>query len=154
MFTTLLLDDEQGPQPLMERYLNSFSHCVTRTRSVLGALTWFDRARFDFLVIHLPHVGQIIKALALCRVLRSDPKTAAIRILLISDASGMQDKAKTGGVDELLTNPYTQEDVRAAVERLSLHGKRLHPPFMLGMTVHQTMEAHSRGLLGWLRGPA
>jgi CheY-like chemotaxis protein len=151
MFKTLLLDDDPPVGPTMESYLTSLDHSVTSARSVLGALSWLDRAAFDFMVIDLPLRGQI-KALALCRVLKSDPKTAGTRVLFIGGAAMMRTKAQAVGVDDFLEKPYTLDEVRSSIELLALRGKGSQP-LMFGMTVHKTVEAYSKGLLGWLHGP-
>jgi CheY-like chemotaxis protein len=151
MSRTLLLDNDPTSPTLMERYLTMLSHSVTCSRSVLGALTRLDRENFDFLVIQLPFREQI-GALALCRVLKSDPKTAATRVLMISDGSRMRQKGRAAGVDAILNTPYSLDEIKFSLETLAVR-RRGSQPLLLGTTVHDALRANSQALLGWSRGP-
>jgi CheY-like chemotaxis protein len=151
MSRTLLLDNDQTSPSLMERYLITLSHSVTCSQSVLGALNRLDRESFDFLVIQLPFREQI-GALALCRVLKSDAKTSATRVLMISDAPRMRQKARAAGVDAILNSPFSLEEIRFTLQTLAeRHGGS--QPLLLGMTVHEAVQTHGKALLGWSRGP-
>lgn len=151
MSRTLLLDNDLTSPSLMERYLITLSHSVTCTRSVLGALSRLDREDFDFLVIQLPFREQI-GALALCRVLKSDPKTAATRVLMISDTSRMRQKGRAAGVDAILNTPYSLEEIKFSLETLAIR-RRGSQPLMFGITVHDALKTNGKALLGWSRGP-
>jgi two-component system phosphate regulon response regulator OmpR len=150
MSRILLLDDDPSAPSIVQRYLASLDHEVTSTLSVLGALAWLDRHEFDLLVIDIPANSQT-QALALCRVLKSDPKTSITRVLMIGGAADIKAKAAAVGTDAFLNKPYTLGEISAAIAEIGRLG-RGRQPVLSGMTVRDAIRAYSIGMSGWARG--
>jgi two-component system phosphate regulon response regulator OmpR len=150
MSRILLLDDDPSAPSIVQRYLASLNHQVTSTLSVLGALAWLDRHEFDLLVIDIPANSQT-QALALCRVLKSDPKTITTRVLMIGETSDLKAKAVAVGTDAFLKKPYTLAEISTSIADIERMG-RSRQPVLSGMTVRDAIKAYSVGMSGWARG--
>ncbi|HKV41133.1 MAG TPA: response regulator [Blastocatellia bacterium] len=158
MARILVVDDESPSgagvpevedSPLIARYLGA-THQVTSARSVLGALAWLDRQEFDFVIIDVMRRG-LIKALALCRVVKSDPGTSGTKVMIISGVRDLKPKADAAGADAFIVKPFKLDDVEIGIEALSQRSRSSHP-VLYGMTVHDAVKAYSMGMLGWARG--
>jgi DNA-binding response OmpR family regulator len=149
MARILVVDEEFEDSPLLERYLGG-AHKVTSARSALGALAWLDRQEFDFVVIDVMRRG-LIKALALCRVLKSDPKTSGTQVMIISGVPDLKSKADAAGADAFIVKPFKLDEIELCIETLAQRGRGCQP-VLYGMTVHDAVKAYSMGMLGWARG--
>lgn len=146
----LVVDEESGSKPLTERYLESLGHRVRTTPTIIGALGWLDRQDFDFLVIDV--VGRAsLKALALCRVLKSDPRTSGTKAIIIGAQPDLTKKAKAAGVDAVLARPFQLDDLKEHIECLAKRG-RASQPMMYGVTIHGAVKTYTTGTLDWARG--
>jgi CheY-like chemotaxis protein len=83
MANILIVDDEALIPPMLSDYLSRFGHTVRVARSSLGALGWLDLETFDVAVLDVMMPGPM-DGLDVCRMMRSDPQTGRVRILMIS----------------------------------------------------------------------
>ncbi len=151
MAKILVVDDECDGKGVLERYLTSSGNTVTAARTALGALAWLDREEFDVMVIDVSGRGQI-RALAVCRILKSDPRTMGTRVLFLSDVVDVESKAVAAGADAFLAKPYCFAEIDSQLYAL-INQSKAGQPVMSGISVHESIRAYSVGMLGWARSP-
>ena len=118
----LVVDDDEATQLLMRHYLESVGYrvqVVSKGVHVLDLVRSFNPA-VVLLDVQLPDMTGI----EICRILKSDPQTLMIPVLMVTSHDSKKDRidAYDAGADDYLTKPVSREEllarVRAAV-RLS-----------------------------------
>ena len=118
----LVVDDDEATLLLMRHYLESVGYrvqVVSKGVQVLDLVRSFDPA-VVLLDVQLPDMNGI----EICRILKSDPQTLMIPVLMVTSRDSKNDRidAYDAGADDYLTKPVSREEllarVRAAV-RLS-----------------------------------
>jgi CheY-like chemotaxis protein len=141
MANILVVDDEALIPPMLGDYFSRFGHTVRIARSSLGALGWLDLEKFDVAVLDVMMPGPM-DGLDLCQMIRSDPRTRGIRILVISGVPEMSEKAFAAGADEFLSKPFDLLEIKDAVAKLAQTERTAIP--VRGATVRQAIEHYGR----------
>lgn len=125
MAKILVVDDETAISLLLEYYLGSVGHAVTSARSPLGSLSWLDMEQFDVVVMDVMMPGPM-NGLDVCRVLKTDPRTAGTRVLIISGVPDMESRAIAAGADAFLAKPFHLDEIGKFVSTLASVKTRDH----------------------------
>jgi two-component system OmpR family response regulator len=118
MSNILIVDDEAFIPPLLANYLRRMGHSVMEARSALGAMGWLDVEKFDLAVLDVMMMGSIT-GLDLCRIIRGERRTAAMKLLVISGLP-KESEALIAGADAFLLKPFDLLDIGDLVARLLL----------------------------------
>ena len=140
MASVLIVDDEALIPPLLNDYLGRFGFDVKVARSSLGALGWLDVDFFDVIVLDVMMAGPM-DGLDVCRRIRSDRRTSAARVLIISGVPDMEQRALEAGADAFLPKPFDLVDILALVSKLA---KEKRPEVVKpGMNVRDAIEVYT-----------
>ena len=110
----LVIEDDSSSAYLLESQLASAGYCITTCRNSEGAVELAAELQPDVItldVVMLPVNGWDVLAR-----LKSDPRTAGIRVIMVT----VMDQRKTGallGADEYIVKPVDKSLLLAAVER-------------------------------------
>lgn len=117
MANILIVDDEVLIAPLISDCLERFGHRTRIARSAVGALGWMDLEEFDLVVLDIMMAGPL-DGLDLCGAIRSDPRKAMSKILMISGVHDMEENALRAGADAFLPKPFDLMEIINSVSDL------------------------------------
>ena len=112
----LVVDDEPDIVELVSYNLKKEGFDVASAADGEEALSMIRRGNFDFLILDLMLPG--IQGMELCRILRNDPKTAHIPIIMLT-AKGEEVDRILGletGADDYMTKPFSPRELIARVK--------------------------------------
>ena len=119
----LVVDDEPDIVELVSYNLKKEGFDVSSASDGEEALTMIRKGNFDFLILDLMLPG--IQGMELCRILRNDPRTAHLPIIMLT-AKGEEIDRILGletGADDYMTKPFSPREliarVKAVMRRLS-----------------------------------
>ena len=118
MTRILVVEDDRDIAELVERYLQKAGFSVELLSSGRDALKTIAERTPDLLILDLmlPHVD----GLEICRVVRSDPRTAAIPIIMLT-ARADESERIVGleiGADDYVAKPFSPNELVARVRAL------------------------------------
>jgi CheY-like chemotaxis protein len=141
MANVLVVDDEAAIAQLLEGYLAACGHSVVSARSSLGSLGWLDKEPFDVVVLDIVMEGRM-NGLDVCRILKSDPRTAGTAVLVISALEYLGGDALAAGADAFLSKPFGLETIRDAIVDLARTGPTNYP-LCAGASVREAIGSYS-----------
>lgn len=119
----LVVDDEPDIVELVSYNLSKEGYAVVSAPDGAMALESLRKADIDFVILDLMLPG--LSGMELCRILRSDPKTAHLPVIMLT-AKGEEMDRILGleiGADDYMTKPFSPRElvarVRAILRRLS-----------------------------------
>jgi phosphate regulon transcriptional regulator PhoB len=112
----LVVDDEPDIVELVAYNLKKEGFDVSSAADGEEALSVIRRGNFDFLILDLMLPG--IQGMELCRVLRNDPKTAHIPIIMLTARGEEVDRilGLETGADDYMTKPFSPRELIARVK--------------------------------------
>ncbi len=119
----LVVDDEADLVELVSYNLQKEGFSVSSAFDGEKALTMVREGRFDILILDLMLPG--IQGMELCRILRNDPKTAYLPIIMLTARGEEVDKilGLEMGADDYITKPFSPREliarVRAVLRRVA-----------------------------------
>jgi two-component system phosphate regulon response regulator PhoB len=115
--TIVVVDDEEGARMPIRAALRSL-HCrILEAETGQGALAMVRAQHPDLLILGWMMPG--MDGLEVARVLRSDPTTAALPILMVSaQGEEAQAQASEAGVTAYIGKPFTLPQLRQMVRKL------------------------------------
>ena len=118
MKSILVVDDEPDIAALVSYNLKKVGFSVKSAADGEEALARIRESRFDLLVLDLMLPG--IHGMELCRILRSNPKTAHIPIIMLTARGDETDKVRglETGADDYMTKPFSPKELVARVKAL------------------------------------
>ena len=121
----LVVDDVELNRRLLERILESEGYAVESCAGAGEALAAIDRAVPDLVLSDVRMPG--IDGIALTRMLRSDPRTEAVPVVLVTASEDHQLRLEglEAGAEDFLQKPIHQREAVARVRNL-IRMKRLH----------------------------
>jgi len=114
----LVVDDQQDLRLLIRLSLRTLGE-VAQAASAEGALALLHDNAPDLLILDV-WLGQGISGLELCRRIKDDPRTAGVKIMLLS-ACGQQSDIAAGlaaGADHYMVKPFSPETLYEAAAGL------------------------------------
>jgi DNA-binding response OmpR family regulator len=105
----LLVDDEAGLRQLLHTTLASPGFTIMQATSGDQALALAYAYHPDLVILDVHLLPEHPDGLEVCRRLKSDPATAAIRILILTAARQPEDRqaAEAAGADYYFTKPFS-----------------------------------------------
>ena len=123
--SVLLVDDDEAKRYVLATWLRRAGHQVTEAATGGAALDLVSSAELVILDVNLPDMS----GFDVCRLIKSDPRTAAIPVIQVSaTAVEVKDRAHglTQGADAYLIEPSDPEELLATVAAaLRYHRARL-----------------------------
>ncbi len=110
----LLVDDDEAKRYVIATWLRRAGHTVTEARTGLEALGKVEAAELVLLDVNLPDMS----GFDVCRMIKSEPRTAAIPVIQVSStAVEVADRAHglTQGADAYLVEPTEPAELLATV---------------------------------------
>jgi phosphate regulon transcriptional regulator PhoB len=119
----LIIDDEQDILDLLSYNLEREGYDILTAKDGLKGKELANSSNPDLIILDL--MLPEIDGLALCRILRSDPKTAPIPILMLTAKSEELDKVigLEMGADDYVTKPFSVREIVARVKALLRRAK-------------------------------
>jgi sigma-B regulation protein RsbU (phosphoserine phosphatase) len=120
----LVLDDDRNTQTLLRTWLHGWDHFVTTAETVAEAQHLLDQLEFDIVLSEWR--PPVVDGIALCGLIRENPKLAEMYVILYTSNADDLDFAvgNDGEVDDLLRVPLDEITlrvrIRAAVRILTL----------------------------------
>jgi phosphate regulon transcriptional regulator PhoB len=116
MKSILVVDDEPDIVELVSYNLKKAGFAVSSAADGEEALTIIRASRFDLIVLDLMLPG--IHGMELCRILRNNPKTAHIPIIMLTARGEETDKIHglETGADDYMTKPFSPKELIARVK--------------------------------------
>lgn len=114
----LVVDDQQDLRLLIRLSLRALGE-VAQAASAEQALALLHEKAPDLLILDV-WLGEGISGLALCRQIKDDPRTAGVKIMLLS-ACGQQSDIAAGmaaGADHYMVKPFSPEVLLEAAKGL------------------------------------
>ena len=112
--TLLLVDDDEAKRYLLGTWLRRAGHTVTEAETGRDALVRLDGIELVLLDVNLPDMS----GYEVCRLIKGDPRTAAIPVIQVSaTAVEVADRAHglTQGADAYLIEPTEPAELLATV---------------------------------------
>jgi phosphate regulon transcriptional regulator PhoB len=128
----LVVDDEADLVELVSYNLKKEGFSVDSALDGEAALVKIKKNRYDLVVLDLMLPG--IQGMELCRILRSDPKTEALSIIMLTAKGEEVDKilGLELGADDYITKPFSPRELVARVKAVLRRSmEKLTPERML-----------------------
>ena len=123
----LLVDDDPGLLMLLRTTFEIIDIDVEEARSVAEAQGRIEANRPDVIVLDV--AMPVVDGLQFCRSLKTEPKTRAIPVIVLSGSGSNEEEAKRAGADAFLRKPFSPLDLLGLVEQLA--GGLFEGPFTL-----------------------
>jgi DNA-binding response OmpR family regulator len=121
----LVVDDHEAKRYILVTWLRRAGHTVTEARTGQEALDKVGGAEIVLLDVHLPDMS----GFEVCRLIKSDPRTAAIPVIQVSaTAVEVADRAHglTQGADAYLVEPTEPAELLATVTAALRYSRARH----------------------------
>lgn len=114
----LIVDDQAAARELVGTILSYSGYETHEAVDGLDAVVQAQRVLPDLILLDIHMPGQ--DGFAACRVLRADPRFAAVPIVAMTAGlmSGEREKALSGGFTEFLAKPISLALLRQTIDRL------------------------------------
>src|SRR6202021_3166363 len=123
--TLLLVDDDEAKRYLLGPWLRRAGHMVTEAETGRDALVRLDGIELVLLDVNLPDMS----GYEVCRLIKGDPRTAAIPVIQVSaPAVEVADRAHglTQGADAYLVEPSEPAELLATVTAALRYSRARH----------------------------
>jgi len=116
--TILLVEDDIGLMTVTKQVLADGGYLVAPFASVEEALVSIQKHLPDLIVSDVGLPG--LSGLRLCEILKKDPRTVPVPIILLTQFSSESDKVRglKTGADDYLTKPFSHRELLARIEAL------------------------------------
>jgi DNA-binding response OmpR family regulator/serine phosphatase RsbU (regulator of sigma subunit) len=121
----LLVDDDEAKRYVLATWLRRAGHIVTEAQTGQEALHMVGAAELVLLDVNLPDMS----GFEVCRLIKSDPQTAAVPVIQVSaTAVGVADRAHglTQGADAYLIEPTEPDELLATVTAALRYSRARH----------------------------
>jgi DNA-binding response OmpR family regulator len=112
----LIVDDEQDLVDLITYNLVCEGYKVFSVSTSEEALEKIKKNDFDFFI--LDHMLPGLPGTELCRLIRSDPNTAAVPVIILTARADIEDRIKglEAGADDYMTKPFNSRELIARMK--------------------------------------
>jgi DNA-binding response OmpR family regulator len=134
----LVVEDDHDIASLISLYLSRAGHAVDVQTSGAGVMARLRRKPADLIVLDL--MLPELDGLELCRMLRSDPATAGVPIIVLTARAEESDRVAglELGADDYVTKPFSPKELVARVGALLRRAQR--PPSRSRILRFSTLE--------------
>ncbi len=118
MTKILVVDDSPSEKHLITNYLSNSGYHVINANNAQEALEQTSLQKPDIIVTDVIMPG--MNGFELCRILKKDPETKDIRIVICTSKNQNIDRlwGMKSGADIYITKPFTEEDISRAIQSL------------------------------------
>ena len=119
----LVVEDDSAMSTIVRDALTARGYKVTVLDSAEDALVRLKDSLPDLLVLDIRLKG--LSGLQLCEILKKDPRTSVLPIIMVTSLSGERDKVGglRTGADDYVTKPFSVAELSARVEALLRRAK-------------------------------
>jgi two-component system, OmpR family, alkaline phosphatase synthesis response regulator PhoP len=123
----LVAEDDPDISALVRHYLEKDGFAVDSVDSGRDVVGQLARSQANLVVLDLMLPG--LDGLAVCRALRSDPRTAALPIIMLTAKADESDRIAglELGADDYMTKPFSPKELVARVRALLRRAERVLP---------------------------
>lgn len=145
MATILLVDDMRNFLDLETSFLRRTTSSLIFANTGVEAIRIAREKRPDLIMldIEMPEMN----GMEACRILKSDPNTQHIPIIMVTTLAKRRDECLKLGANDFLVKPITEESFLGAITRLVpirvRHLKRVPVSLPVTVTLKETLEKHS-----------
>jgi DNA-binding response OmpR family regulator len=127
MARILIIDDDDSLLTVMSLMLKRAGHQVILRDTVRSGIETAFHEPIDLAIIDV--MMPEMNGYQVCSVLRKDPRSSQIPLLILTALSGLEEKehAEDAGADAFVTKPVTLDALRTSVEELLQTGPRNMP---------------------------
>jgi DNA-binding response OmpR family regulator len=113
-----IIEDEKDIRDLLELYLKREGYIVQSAKDGEAGLQKIAKERFDLILLDL--MLPQMDGLEVCRVLRSQPKTADLLVIMVTAKTEEADRivGLEMGADDYITKPFSPREVVARVKAI------------------------------------
>ncbi len=147
--SVLVIDDEADIRDLVSYNLKREDFRVTVAEDGEQGLDWIRKRKFDLVVLDL--MLPDIQGIEICRVIRNDPKTERLPVIMLTARSGETDRVRglESGADDYLVKPFSPRELIArvrAILRRTDEGSAVQKTIRLGdLVINTDTYSVSRG---------
>jgi cyclic di-GMP phosphodiesterase len=123
----LLVDDDPGLLMLLRTTFEVVDLDVEEARNAAEAEARLAARRPDVIVLDVAMPG--VDGLAFCRLLKADPATSSVPVVILSGSDTAEEAARAAGAEAFLEKPFSPLDLLGLVEQLA--GGLFEGPFRL-----------------------
>ncbi len=118
MHTVLIADDEHNIRHILDFSLNAEGFDVLSAHTGEDALALAREQRPDLIILDVMMPGK--GGIETCRILKEDPETAGIPVILLTARSSKADRdaGEEAGANDYITKPFSPQKVVDAVQGL------------------------------------
>jgi phosphate regulon transcriptional regulator PhoB len=123
----LIVDDEHDIIELLSYNLSKEGYNVTAAMDGEMALKQIKRKIFDLIILDLMLPG--MQGMELCRILRNDPKTKNLPVIILTAKTEEVDRilGLELGADDYITKPFSPRELIARIKAVLRRSKRAKP---------------------------
>jgi phosphate regulon transcriptional regulator PhoB len=116
--TILVIDDEPDLTELVSYNLKKEGFKVTTASDGEEGLEKIRKGSFDLVILDLMLPG--LQGVEVCRILRSNPRTESLPVIMLTAKTDMTDKVRglDTGADDYMTKPFSPKELIARVRAL------------------------------------
>lgn len=114
----LSIEDDEHVADLVGGLLAESGHEVVHFFDANGALEWLKTNKPDLIISDIGLPG--ISGVQFCGILKADPSTASIPVIMLTSLGGETDKVRSlrTGADDYVVKPFSNNELLARVEAL------------------------------------
>jgi CheY-like chemotaxis protein len=113
----IVADDDASILSLLVETLTSRGYVLTTARDGQQAWRLIQEEVPDVAILDLRMPK--LTGIEVCRLIRADPVTQAVRVLLLTGSPGQEPVARRAGADAYLVKPFAPRELRRAIEGLT-----------------------------------
>ncbi|GAA3392491.1 response regulator transcription factor [Cryptosporangium minutisporangium] len=123
MGAIVIAEDDPDIRGMISEKLSRAGHSVTATEDGAAALVAVRRSVPDVVVLDMQMPG--LSGLDVVRLLRVDPATADVPVIMVTSHSQAQyiGESFNSGVNDFLAKPFSPRELAARIERLMVDGQ-------------------------------
>lgn len=114
----LIVDDEKDIRSLIEKILGNISYEVSQAKDGQEMFNLLEKNKPDLILLDVMMPG--VNGYEICHLLKRNPDTASIPVVLLTVLSGPQDASKgmAMGAAAYLTKPFDPDDLGQEIEHI------------------------------------
>lgn len=115
----LIVDDEKAIRLGLAKCIASAGYLTTSASNGYEALSMIEANRPDLIILDVMMDG--MSGLELCRLIKKDPVTRDIKVIILSAKGQLreQEKGFEAGADSYITKPFNYKELLATIDKIT-----------------------------------